>query len=186
MSPPSPPCQCPCPSTCCGCLHLQVSNSVSETSFPRLFSMTASFTWGTEKLWQLLNIELQEILLLGLQNLTLSRVQILLETSFHFEDQFRQSYFKPMSSLFTRRWSGAEQEEFVFWKLKSDWSGSASDSLQHQISISWLSQLLPLEVHFAPSSTNYFSNLIMLHICNLSWISMTCWIIPCVLPSSCF
>lgn len=85
--------------------------------FPWLFSMTASFTWGTEKLWQLLNIELQEVLLLRLQNFTLSRVQILLETNFHFEDQFRRSYFKPMSTLFTRR-CPAEQEEFVFWKTQ--------------------------------------------------------------------
>lgn len=91
------------------------SVTVSETSFP-LFSMTASFTWGTEKLWQLLNVELQEILLLGLQNLTLSRVQILQsETNFHFGDQFKWSYFKSMYTLLTRT-CPPEQEEFVFLK----------------------------------------------------------------------
>lgn len=146
--------------------------------------MTASFTWGTEKCWQLLNVELQEILMLGLQNLTLSRVQILLETNSHFDDQFKWSYFKPMYTLLTWR-CPPEQEEVVFWKKSNqiDQAQLQTFSSMRFLSPDWLSQLLPLEVHFAPSSTNYFSNMIMLHICNLSWISITCWVIPCVLPS---
>lgn len=34
MPPPSRPCQLPCTSISSGCLHLQVSNSISEASFP--------------------------------------------------------------------------------------------------------------------------------------------------------